>query len=219
MRAMRLTYFFDVCSMWCALGDEVLAEIEKRYGDRLPITRKIALINDGAPMAAGLDQERWYYERCELVTGRRFDHRWIESWGQSTVLPNALIHAAGKLGRGYEVHEALKAAGMMRGEPILRRDVSVPLAVAAGGVERARLEKILDDPSTTQEMAATTAEFNLLGVSQRPAFVLKSAIEDTAIFSGIYRLEPILAAAEAMIADEDAYERFASSHPPIPPGI
>jgi len=76
--AMQLTYFFDVCSMWCALVDEALAEIQKRYGDRLPVTRKIALIYDGAPMAAGLEQERWYYQRCEATTGRRFDHRWIE---------------------------------------------------------------------------------------------------------------------------------------------
>jgi hypothetical protein len=31
---MRVTYFFDVRSMWCALADEVLATIQKRYGDR-----------------------------------------------------------------------------------------------------------------------------------------------------------------------------------------
>lgn len=89
---MQLTYFFDVCSMWCALSDAVLAEIQKRYGDRVPITRKIALINDGAPLAAGLEQEQWYYQRCEVTTGRRFNHRWIEKRGQLTWLPNALIY-------------------------------------------------------------------------------------------------------------------------------
>jgi hypothetical protein len=47
-------------------------------------------------------------------------------------------------------------------------------------------------------------------------FVIRSAIDDTAIFSGVYRGQPILSALAAMIADEDAYERFASSHPPIP---
>ena len=74
---MNLIYYYDVCSMWCALGDEVLSAIDKRYGARVPIERKIALINDGNPMAAGLEQEKWYYDRCELVTGRQFDHRWI----------------------------------------------------------------------------------------------------------------------------------------------
>ena len=115
LTAMQLTYFFDVCSMWCALADEVLAGIQKRYGDRVPITRKIALINDGAPMAAGLEQEQWYYQRCEATTGRRFDHRWIEKRGQLTWLPNALIYASEKLGYGDKVHEALKLAGLTGG--------------------------------------------------------------------------------------------------------
>ena len=28
---MQLTYFFDVCSVWCALGDETIAEVGARY--------------------------------------------------------------------------------------------------------------------------------------------------------------------------------------------
>jgi predicted DsbA family dithiol-disulfide isomerase len=91
---MQLTYFFDVCSMWCALGDEALVTVQERYGKRVPVTWKVALINDGEPMDAGLEQELWYYDRCEIATGRRFDHRWIEKSGQSTLLPNALIHVA-----------------------------------------------------------------------------------------------------------------------------
>jgi hypothetical protein len=50
----------------------------------------------------------------------------------------------------------------------------------------------------------------------RAAFVIRSGIEDTAIFSGIYRSEPLIAAIDAMIADEDAYARFAVAHTPIP---
>ena len=57
---VQLTYFYDVCSMWCALGDEVLAKIREQYGPRVPITRKIALINEGEPMDAGPEQERWF---------------------------------------------------------------------------------------------------------------------------------------------------------------
>ena len=213
---MQLTYFFDVCSMWCALADEVLAGIQKRYGDRVPITRKIALINDGAPMAAGLEQEQWYYQRCEATTGRRFDHRWIEKRGQLTWLPNALIYASEKLGYGDKVHEALKVAGLTRGEPILRRDVALQIAVSATGASHAELENALDDPETSKNISASTAEFNAFAVTQRPTFVIRSEIEDTAIFSGIYRAEPILAAIDAMIADENAYSQYAATHPPIP---
>jgi predicted DsbA family dithiol-disulfide isomerase len=70
-------------------------------------------------MAAGPEQELWYYDRCEIVTGRRFNHRWLERKNQSTWLPNSLIAAAWRFGKGKEVHQALKSAAMERGEPIL----------------------------------------------------------------------------------------------------
>ena len=66
------------------------------------------------------------------------------------------------------------------------------------------------------EISAWTAEFNSYRIDQRPAFVLRSAIGDTAILSGLYRPEPLTAAIDAMIADEDAYTRFAATHGPIP---
>jgi predicted DsbA family dithiol-disulfide isomerase len=214
---MQLTYFFDVCSMWCALGDEALVTVQQRYGKRVPVTWKVALINDGEPMDAGLEQELWYYDRCEIATGRRFDHRWIEKSGQSTLLPNALIHVAQKLGKGAEVHRALKIAALERGEPILRREIALSLAVGASGLGRAALEAGIDDPETVAEIKASTAEFNAYKINQRPSFVIRSRIEDTVIFSGLYRVEPVIAAIDAMIADEEAYARFAASHAPFPP--
>ena len=213
---MQLTYFFDVCSMWCALGDEALVSVQERYGERVPITWKVALINDGEPMDAGRDQELWYYDRCEAATGRRFDHRWIEKRGQSTWLPNALIHMAQKLGKGAEVHRALKIAALQRGEPILRRDVALSLAVSASGLDRLTFETGIEDPALVAEIRISTAEFNTYRINQRPAYVIRSGIEDTSIFSGIYRSEPLIAAIDAMIADENAYARFAVAHAPIP---
>lgn len=216
MQAMQLTYFFDVCSCWCALGDDALVIVRERYGSRVPIVWKIALINDGEPMDAGLEQELWYYDRCEAATGRRFDHRWIEHSGQSTWVPNAVIHVAQKLGKGSEVHQALRVAGLLRGDPILRQDVALALAVEASGLDRLRLESAVNDPATIAEIRASTSEFNAYGLNQRPTFVIRSEIEDTVIFSGLYRVEPLTAAIDAMIGDEDAYRLFAASHPPIP---
>lgn len=213
---MQLTYFFDVCSMWCALGDEALVTVRERYGERVPVIWRVALINDGEPMDAGLEQELWYYDRCEVATGRRFDHRWIERSGQSTLVPNALIHVAQKFGKGAEVHRALKIAALERGELILRREIALSLAVEASGLDRAALEVGIDDPETVAEIKASTAEFNAYKINQRPSFVIRSRIEDTAVFSGLYRVEPVIAAIDAMIADEDAYARFAASHAPFP---
>jgi predicted DsbA family dithiol-disulfide isomerase len=215
---VNLTYYYDVCSMWCALGDEVLAAITKRYGSRVLIERKIALINDGKPMDAGLEQEKWYYDRCEVATGHRFNHNWIEKPGQTTWTPNAVIQAAENFGHGDAVREMLKTEGLLEGKPILRREVAIELAAKATGISESELASAVDDEKTLNTIKASTAEFNLLRVNQRPTFLLRSAIEDTALLSGIYRPEPVFAAIEAMISDEDAYERFRASYPSIPQG-
>ena len=213
---MNLTYYYDVCSMWCAMGDEVLVAINRRYGSRVPIVRKIALINDGKPMAAGLEQEKWYYDRCDFVTGRRFDHNWIEKSGQTTWVPNAVIQAAESLGYGDAVREILKTKGLMEGKPILRLDVALELAAKASGIGQSELERAVNDEKTANAIKTSTAEFGLLPANQRPTFLLRSNIEDTVLLSGIYRPEPVFAAIEIMISDEDAYERFRASYPQIP---
>ncbi len=214
---MHLTYFFDVCSMWCALGDEIVAGLCHQYGSRLQVTWKIALINGGQPLEADPEQELWYYDRCEFVTGRRFNHRWLEKKTQSTWVPNSLIAAAWRFGQGQAVHRALKSAAMERGEPILQRSLALRLAAEASGIAVETLENLLDDPSLAAELLDSFAEFESYRIDQRPAFVLRSEIGDTAVFSGIYRPEPIFAAVEAMLHDENKYLQHAASYPPIPP--
>jgi predicted DsbA family dithiol-disulfide isomerase len=197
------------------MGDEVLAAIDKRYGSRVPVVRKIALINDGKPMDAGLEQEKWYYDRCDFATGRRFNHNWIEKSGQTTWVPNAVIQAAENLGHGDPVREILKQEGLMAGKPILRLEVAIELAAKASGISEADLASAVRDQKTAETLQAGIAEFGRLPANQRPTFLIQSTIEDTALLSGIYRPEPVFAAIDAMISDEDAYERFRVSQPPI----
>jgi hypothetical protein len=47
-----------------------------------------------------------------------------------------------------------------------------------------------------------------LQVTQRPTFVLDSNIGDRAVFSGFWRLEPLVAAIESMLADAAAYQSW-----------
>src|SRR5258708_14770502 len=183
---MNLIDYSDVCSMWCALGDELLAAIPKRYGSRVPIERKIGLINDGKPMDAGLEQEKWYYDRCEVATGRRFNHNWIEKQGQTTWVPNAVIQAAENLGHGDAVREMLKTEGLLEGKPILRREIAIELTAKATGISEFELASAGDDEKTLNTIKARTAEFNLLRVYQRPTFLLRRAIRNTPRPSGIY---------------------------------
>ena len=104
----------------------------------------------------------------------------------------------------------------MNGKPFLRQEVAIELAAKASGISQAELTSAVNDEKTAGAIKASTAEFSLLPVNQRPTFLLRSNIEDTALLSGIYRPEPVFAAIEAMISDEDAYERFRASYPPIP---
>ncbi len=167
-------------------------------------------------MDAGPEQELWYYDRCEVVTGRRFNHRWLERKDQSTWVPNSVIAAAWKYGKGKEVHQALKTAAIEHGEPILRREVALKLGARAAGIEERALAAELDNPELAAGLRRSLAEFNAYQIDQRPAFVLQSAIGDIAVFSGIYRPEPIVATLNAMIQDEDKFKQHAATHPPIP---
>ena len=131
-------------------------------------------------------------------------------------MPNAVIQAGESLGHGDAVREILKSEGLMEGKPILRLEVALQLAAKATGISSSELASAVNDSKTADAIKASTAEFSLLPANQRPTFLLRSGIEDTALLSGIYRPEPIFAAIEAMISDEDAYERFRGSYPPIP---
>jgi hypothetical protein len=50
-----------------------------------------------------------------------------------------------------------------------------------------------------------TAEFAALQIHQRPAFVIESDIGDRAVFSGVWRAEPLIATMDAMLEDAAAY--------------
>lgn len=56
-----------------------------------------------------------------------------------------------------------------------------------------------------KRVRSTTAEFHALQVSQRPTCVLESDIGDRAVFSGFWRLDPLVAAIESMLTDVSSY--------------
>jgi predicted DsbA family dithiol-disulfide isomerase len=106
---------------------------------------------------------------------------------------------------------------MERGEPILQRAVALKLAAEASGIATETLAGAIDDPLLASELRQSLSEFESYRIDQRPAFILCSAIGDTAVFSGIYRGEPIFAALEAMLQDEEKYTEHQLHHPHHPP--
>jgi len=61
---------------------------------------------------------------------------------------------------------------------------------------------------TEMRVRSSTSAFHALQVTQRPAFVLDSNIGDRAVFSGFWRLEPLVAAVDSMLADAAAYDSY-----------
>ena len=167
-------------------------------------------------MEAGPEQELWYYDRCELVTGRRFNHRWLEKKSRSTWIPNSLIAAAWKFGKGKEVHQALKSAAMDQGQPILQRAVALKFASEASGIARETLANAIDDPALAAELRNRLCRVRVVPYRSTSCLHLPQRDRRHRNFPGIYRREPIFAAVEAMLHDEEKYTDHASSHPSIP---
>ena len=214
---MRVTFYADVLSMWCSLGEDVLERLQRAYAGRVEFVWKLALIEHGRPIGNTPAMEQWYYDRCEFVTGRRFDPRWLDDATQTSRAANAAVEAARLLGATDDVvRRAMARAACVEGRKVAREDEAVRVAAEASGFSEAAIREAMSDSRVTAALADALAEFTMLGADQRPTFHLTNAIGDRVLLVGIYRYEPVEAALAAMLADEEAYARFAATHPPIP---
>ena len=82
---------------------------------------------------------------------------------------------------------------------------AIAVAAKTSKLSPKRLRASAESVAVKARVAASTAAFHALQISQRPAFVLEDAIGDKAVFSGLVRPEPLAATIEAMLADCAAY--------------
>ncbi|TAM92736.1 disulfide bond formation protein DsbA [bacterium] len=217
---MQITYYLDVLSSWCLIADDAVARIRSEHGARIDFAWRIAILSGGGPMGNTRALEAWYYRRTEAATGISFDPAWLEDPQTATLAANLAAEAARALGCDDDrVRLALARAAMRDGRPVGEHDVAVEVAAAAGNLDSKALAEKMRDPAVIARIYESTADFKALGahgVDQRPTFVIRSAIGDTAILSGVYRYEPLAAVVTAMLNDEDAYATFAANNPPAP---
>lgn len=216
---MKITYYLEVTSSWCHWVEPTWAELKRRYVGQVKFDWRIALM-DAADFPTSHAQYDWYLERSSAVMESPVV---LKSTYYELPAPggypaaSAVAEAARDLGvTGDEVRVALSQAAYREGRPVGRLDVAVTVAAAASGLDAARLHARAQAPEVAERMRATTAEFHALGVSQRPAFVLESAIGDRAVFSGVVRLAPFVATLDAMLADAAAYAEFGRRRPGPP---
>jgi predicted DsbA family dithiol-disulfide isomerase len=210
---MKITYYLEVISSWCYWAEPAWAELKRRYAGRVEFEWKIAHMPPGA-QPKSKSQAEWFYRRSGNIVRSPFmlDAGWFEAGAAPYAVPSLVAEAAKDFGvTDDRVRLALIHAAVREGRKVGRWDIAAEVAAAAaGGLDRAALVKRAKSPAIKARTNASTGEFNALKVNQRPTFLLEDAIEDRAVFSGIVRVEPLIATLDAMIADEDAYVSYAA---------
>jgi predicted DsbA family dithiol-disulfide isomerase len=216
---MKITYYLEVISSWCYWAEPAWAELKRRYAGQVEFQWKIAHMPPEA-CPASQAQAEWFYRRSGTIVRSPFmlNAGWFEPGMGPYQIPSLVAEAGKDFGvTDDRIRLALSEAGDRQGKKVGRWDVAVEIAAVAAGIETGALLKRAKSPEVAARTRESTAEFNALQVNQRPTFLLEDNIGDRAVFSGIVRLEPLVATTEAMLADEATYASYTAHHG-TPPG-
>lgn len=208
---ITITYYLDVVSSWCHWAEPAWAELKQRYA-KSPVgfDWQIALL-DGSGMSKSRAQCDWFYRRSGTVvqSPRMLSSAWLDPVQPEFPAPNCVAEAAKDFGvKDDSVRLALADAALRQGKKVADWNVCVEIAAIAATLDADTLLAKARSAEIEARVRAATAAFHALQVTQRPTFVLASTIGDRAVFSGIWRPAPLVAAVESMLADAAAYESW-----------
>jgi predicted DsbA family dithiol-disulfide isomerase len=206
-------FYLDVTSSWCHWAEPAWAELKRRYATApVDFEWRIALL-DAKALPSSKEQLEWFYRRSGSIVCSSYmlDSGWYEA-GKKEYLPiNATAEAAKDFGvTGDEVRLALADAALREGKKVSDFKVCAEIAAKATKLDAKKLAAKARAAEIEKRVRAATAEFHALQVTERPAFVLKSNIGDRAVFSGLVKLEPLVATVDAMLADAAGYASYAA---------
>jgi len=206
---IKVTYYLEVVSSWCHWAEPAWVELKRRFAKEAEFDWKIAQMPAEA-YPTSREQCDWFYRRSGPIMRSPYmlNSGWWE--GQKEyVVPNLVAEAAKDFGvTDDRVRLAIAEAALRKGMKVGRWEVAVDVAAKAAKLNKAKLLARAKSKAVAARMAQTTAEFRALQVTQRPTFVFESNIGDRAVFSGLARVEPLVAAMEAMLADQAAYDSW-----------
>ncbi|PTX92477.1 disulfide bond formation protein DsbA [Opitutus sp. ER46] len=211
---MKVTYFVEIFSSWCYWAEPTWTELKTRYAGRAEFEWKIALMRpQDFPVSPA--QCDWFYRRSGGTCMRSpfmLNSGWVDPKADYTA-PDLVAEAAKDFSyTGDEIRLALAEAAMRRGEKIGSVEAAVAVAAKAGQLDPRKLRAAAESPAVRARVEASTKEFFAHQIDQRPAFVLTDRIGDKAVFSGLVRLEPLVATIDAMLADSAAYAAHAAHY-------
>jgi len=217
---IKITYYLDVISSWCYWAEPAWRELKQKYAKSPVEFNWVIALLDKSGMSKSRAQADWFYRRSGTMVRSPFMLKtgWMSGLGEY-LAPNCVAEAAKDFGvTDDQVRLALTEAALCAGKKVGKWDVSVAVAAWVANLDAAALLKTSRSPEIEKRVRATTAEFHALQVTQRPAFVLKSNIDDRAVFSGLVKAGPIVAAINAMLDDASAYAAHAAHFGSPPPG-
>jgi predicted DsbA family dithiol-disulfide isomerase len=206
---VKITYYLEVLSSWCTWVEPTWAELKQRYAGRAEFQWKIALMKP-QDFPVSPEQCDWFYRRSGGTVMRspfKLNSGWFEAERQGNYdAPNLVAEAGRNFGfDGDEIRLALAHAGVREGKKIGDLARAVAVAAKAGQLNAKKLRAAAESSAVRAQLQASTAEFLAHQINRRPAFVLEDAIGDKAVFSGLVRIEPLIATVDAMLADTAAY--------------
>ena len=211
---MRITVtdYLDVVSSWCFWSEPTWAELKKRYQGRVEFQWKIALM-DPSGLPTSREQEQWFYRRSGMMMRSPFmlNTSWYDPSLPEWLPPNCVAEAA----KDFEITDdrvrlALAYAALREGKKVGEWEVAAQIGADAGKIDRKKLLEHAKLPAIETRVRASSAEFHALQVTQRPTFVIDTEIGDRAVFSGIVRLEPLVATLDSVLDDAAAYATHAA---------
>ena len=204
---VKVTYYLEVTSSWCYWAEPAWAELKRRYPGKVEFGWKIAQMPAEA-YPRSKSQCEWFYRRSGSIMRSPFmlNADWFDPEIKQYLVPNLVTEAARDFGvTDDRVRLAISHAAVREGAKIGRWEVAAEVAAKAAGLNSEKLLEHARSPEIAARAQATTAEFHALQVTQRPTFLIENAIGDRAVFSGVARAEPLAAAIDALLADEEAY--------------
>jgi predicted DsbA family dithiol-disulfide isomerase len=218
--SITVTYYLEVISAWCYWAEPAWAELKRRYATQpVQFVWKIALL-DAAGLPISREQCDWFYRRSGTIARSTFmlNSGWFDSELKQFLAPNFVAEAAKDFGvTDDRVRLAIAEGALREGRNVGQWEVSAALGARVAGLDGKALLFKARSPEIEKRVRASTAEFQAMQVRQRPTFVLESNIGDRVVLSGLFKIEPLAAALDALLDDTAAYASYAAhfGNPPV----
>jgi len=208
---VKITFYYDVCSQWSYFADVTLDKLREKHGEELDVEWRIAMVKDGEAIGYTPEALGWMYRRSGSIAGIAVTSRWIRG-NDRTLYANLAVAAAQSL--GHDVRRQVAEAMLLRGEPLGSQAGAVAAVSRLTAVEPTELERTMR--AVEPDVRQSTKEFRALPVTVVPTFLIRNAIGDTALLSGLYEFETLDQVIAEMFRAERGYAAFGEANEPVP---